>query len=655
MKPILSPLTPHFLPLIAMVLLLVGCAKMGQPDGGWYDEEPPKILGSSPQDKSVGVSSKKITIYFDEFIKLDNPSEKVVISPPQQEQAEIKGQGKKITVELQDSLLPNTTYTIDFSDAITDNNEDNPLGNYTYSFSTGDHIDTLEVSGYILEAEELEPIKGILVGLYQVDGDSADIHDSVFQTKPLLRVSRTDSRGHFVIKGIADGNYRVFALQDVDANYMYTQKSEKIAYNHEVIHPTWKPDIRQDTIWRDSLHILDIKQVPYTHFMPDNIVLRAYTEILTDRYLVKFERNNPDRFTLYYSYGDKQLPHLRGLNYDHNDAFVIEPTVKNDTITYWLRDTMLVNQDTLRTEVTYMMTDSLGNLVEQIDTLELLSKVPYEKRLKLKNDEYEKWKKKQDRLEKKGKPFQTEMPQRPLDVKYDIPSSIAPDQRITMQMPAPLSVADTAAIHLYSKIDTLWYRTSYVFGEIPQQHRSYQLIADWREGTEYSLEIDSAAFVDIYGTASKPFKQGFKVNTDDTYGNIFITINRFKDSTMVVQLLNKSDKVVKEVTAQAGVATFRYVKPDKYYMRMYIDSNNNGQWDTGEYGKRQAETVYYYPDFIECRAKWDVKESWNPEATPLYRQKPGDIIRQKADKQKKQIKSRNAERARSMGIDYIPN
>lgn len=655
MKPTLSSLTCHLLPLIAAVLLLVGCAKMGQPDGGWYDEEPPKILGSSPEDKSVNVSSKKITIYFDEFIKLDNPSEKVVVSPPQLEQPEIKGQGKKITVELQDSLLPNTTYTIDFSDAISDNNEDNPLGNYAYTFSTGDHIDTLEVSGYIVEAQNLEPIKGILVGLYEVGADSTDIHDSVFQTKPLLRVSRTDSRGHFVIKGIAEGNYRVFALQDMDGNYMYTQKSEKIAYNSDIIHPTWKPDVRQDTIWRDTLHILDIKRVPYTHFMPDDIVLRAYSETLTDRYLIKQERKEPDRFNLYFSYGDSLLPQVRGLDFDHNDAFIIEPSVKNDTITYWLRDTTLVNRDTLSIELTYMMTDTTGVLVQQVDTLELLSKVPFEKRQKQKNENYEKWRKKQEKLEKKGKPFQKEMPQPPLEIKYNVPSAIAPDQYITMQSPTPLSVADTAAIHLYSKIDSLWYRTSYVFGEMPQQHRVYQLIADWQPGTEYSLEVDSAAFVDIYGTTSKAFKQGFKVNGDDTYANLIMSINSFRDSTIVVQLLNKSDVLVKEVTAEAGVATFHYLKPDVYYLRMFVDSNANGLWDTGEYGKRQAETVYYYPESIECRAKWDIKETWNPMSRPAYMQKPGELVKQKADKQKKQIKSRNAERARSMGIDYIPN
>ena len=222
-------------------------------------------------------------------------------------------------------------------------------------------------------------------------------------------------------------------------------------------------------------------------------------------------------------------------------------------------------------------------------------------------------------------------------------------------MPKPLSVADTSAIHLYSKIDTIWYKSDYIFGEIPSQPRCYQIISNWQEGTEYSLEIDSAAFVDIYGNASKAYKQGVKVNGSDTYGNLFMTINVFRDSIVVAQLLNKSDKVVKETVCKDGVASFHYLKPDTYYMRIFIDRNNNGVWDTGEYGQREAETVYYFPDKIECRAKWDVKESWNPTKVVLYQQKPRELIRQVADKQKKQIKSRNAERARSMGIEYIPN
>ena len=630
----------------AACLLVASCAKMGQPDGGWYDETPPRIVRTTPQDQGVNVKSRKISIYFDEYIKVDNPTEKVVISPPQIEQAEIQAAGKKIEVELKDSLKPNTTYTVDFSDAISDNNEGNPLGNYTYSFSTGDHIDTLEVAGYVLDAQNLEPIKGILVGLY------ADLSDTVFTKQPMLRVSRTDSRGKFIIKGIAPGDYRIYALQDADNNYVFNQKSEQIAFTRDVITPTFKPDIRQDTIWRDSLHIDSIARVPYTHFLPDDITLRAFTETQTDRYLIKTERAEPDRFTLFFSYGDSLMPQIKGLNFDAEEAFIVETSEKRDTITYWLKDTTLVNQDTLRMELKYMATDTLGVLRLQTDTTEMLAKVPYEKRMKQKADKYEDWKKKQDRAKKRGKEYEEAYPVELLEPEYHAPSEPDPDQNVTIKMPTPLLKADTSCIHLYSKHDTLWYRSPFVFRQKEDCNRTYEILGEWRPGVEYSLEIDTLAFTDIYGKSTAPFKQGFKVKSEDSYASLLLDITGMADTTIVVQLLNSSDQPVKETMTDNGTAEFFYVKPGVYYVRMFIDSNRNGEWDTGDYAAdRQAETTYYYPEKIECKAKWDLTLTWNPTARRLYLQKPLEITKQKPEKEKT-IKRRNLERASKMGITY---
>ena len=634
-----------WLPLLA-ALAVVSCAKMGQPDGGWYDETPPVIVRTTPQDKGVNVKQKKISIYFDEYIKVDNPTEKVVISPPQIEQAEIAASGKKIVVELKDTLKPNTTYTVDFSDAITDNNENNPLGNYTYTFSTGDHIDTMEVAGYVLDAQNLEPIKGILVGLY------SNLSDTIFTKEPMLRVSRTDSRGKFVIKGVAHGDYRIYALQDADNNYIFNQKSEQIAFTHDIITPSSMPDIRQDTIWRDSLRIDSIVRVGYTHFLPDDIVLRAFTEVQTNRYLVKTERTEPDHFTMFFSYGDSLLPQIRGLNFNEQDAFIIEPTEKQDTITYWLRDTMLVNQDTLRMEVKYMATDTLGVLQLQTDTMDVLAKVPYEKRMKQQADEYEEWKKKQDKAKKRGKEYETEMPKKALEPKYNVASEPAPDQNVIITVPTPLASADTSRIHLYSKHDTLWYRSPFVLRPKPGQHRTYELLGEWRPGIEYSLEVDTMAFTDIYGKTSAPKKQGFKVKTEDAYATLLFDITGMADTTVVVQLLNSQDVMVKEVSTSNGRAEFFYIKPDTYYARMFIDTNKNGIWDTGDYAAdRQAETTYYYPDKIECKAKWDLTLTWNPTSRSLNLQKPMTITKQKPEKEKT-IKRRNQERAEKLGIPY---
>lgn len=637
-----------FLPFYLLVfLLLVSCAKMGQPDGGWFDETPPKVIGASPADGAVNVNQKKINIYFDEFIKLDNPSEKVVVSPPQLEQPEIKGAGRRIQISLVDSLKANTTYTIDFSDAISDNNEGNPMGNYTYSFSTGAAIDTMEVSGHVLESENLEPIKGILVGLY------ADHADSAFRTKPMLRVSRTDSRGRFVIKGVAPGSYRIYALQDQDGDYKFSQKSEKIAFSHDIIVPSCKPDVRQDTTWVDSLHIKSIDQVDYTHFLPDNIVLRAFTEPLTDRFFLKAERQKANSFTLFFSYGDSILPQIKGLNFEAENAFLVEASVKKDTITYWLKDTALVNQDTLLMDITYRMTDSTGVLVNKTDSAqEILSKEPYVKRMKEQEKELAAWTKKQEKKKKKGEPYDSVMEVKPLDVQLSASSQFDPDQNVIFSFPTPLAKVDTAAIHLYAKHDTLWYRAPMEF--LPLENRKYELRGEWRPDIEYSLEVDSAAFKDIYGLASKPIKQGFKVNSLDTYGTLLVNITSLHDLPLIVQLLDAQDKVVKETKTVNGVAEFYYLKPQKYYMRLIVDRNNNGKWDTGNYDSdQQAEEVYYYPEVIECKAKWDLTESWDPLARELSLQKPGAITKQKPDKEKK-VKNQNVQRAAKLGIQYVP-
>jgi uncharacterized protein (DUF2141 family) len=640
----------YFLLAISCLLLAVGCARMGSPDGGWYDDDPPVVLGSTPADKATGVKTNKINIYFDEYIKLADATQNVIVSPPQLEMPEIQAKGKKIVVELKDTLKPDMTYTIDFSDAISDNNEDNPLGNYTFTFSTGQQTDTLEVSGTVLSAENLDPVPSILVGLYE------DLADSAFRTKPLLRVARTDANGHFVIKGVAEGEYRIYALQDADGNYKFTQKSEMIAFSHETYKPYVKPDMRQDTIWRDTLHIDSIAQVHYMHYYPDDVVLTAFQEKQTDRYLLKTERKDADRINIFFSYGHEQLPIIRGLNFNSDDAFIVETNAKKDSITYWLRDTLLVNQDTLRMDLIYQMTDSLGMLVEHTDSaIEVLAKTPYEKRVKAQQKEYETWLKQQEKKRKREEPYDSIYPVKPLEPKYNVPQSMDPNRSISIEVPTPPAVLDTAGIHLYTKIDTLWYNASYEFHQRDSLLRYYELLVDWKPGAEYSFEVDSAAIIDIYGKACKSYKQGIKVKALDDYATLFFDISGYTDSAaVVVQLLDKSDKPVAQSKMESDhTAPFYYVAPGIYYARAFVDGNGNGVWDTGDYdADEQAETVYYYSREIETKAKFDITLSWNLTQQPLNQQKPSALVKKKSDK-KRQKKNRNADRAAKLGIQYI--
>ena len=631
------------------LLLLTSCARMGQPDGGWYDDTPPRIIHTSPNDKATGVTTRKVSIGFDEYIKLDGVSEKVVVSPPQMEMPEIKSSGKKIVIELKDTLKENTTYTVDFSDAISDNNEGNPMGNYTYSFSTGEQIDTLEVSGNVLDASNLEPVKGILVGLYD------DLSDTAFCTRPMMRVARTDGRGRFIIKGVAPGTYRIYALQDMDGDYMFTQRGEMVAFSADRFTPSCGPDIRQDTIWRDELRIDSIARVPFIHFYPDDVVLRAFTAQLTDRYLIKTDRQDERKIGLYFSYGSDELPKLRGLDFDATDAFVIEASEKKDTVIYWLRDTALINRDTLTVELQYLMTDSTGALVNYTDTITPMPKLSYEKRRKLQEAEIEKWQKAQDKAKKRGEPYDSVMPPKNIEPNIKIPGTMDPDKNVIIEMPTPLVRLDTSAIHLYLKHDTLWYRARLELRAVEGKLRNYELAAEWKPGVEYSLEVDSAAFEDIYGMVSAPVKRGLKIRQMDDYSSLMVNISGVDDTAkVVVQLLGSSGNVTKQVNAVSGTAEFYYVLPGKYYLSAFVDTNGNGRWDTGDYAAGlQPEEVYYNPKEIECKAKWDLTTSWNLTALPLTRQKPAAITKQKPDQEKK-LKNRNAERASNLGIEYRP-
>ena len=636
--------------VLSCLLLAVGCARMGSPDGGWYDDDPPRVVSSTPADQATDVTTQKITILFDEYIKLADPSQNVIVSPPQLEMPEIQAKGKKIVVELKDSLKPNTTYTIDFSDAISDNNEENPMGNFTYTFSTGEHIDTFEVAGYVLNASNLEPVKGSSVGLYN------NLADSVFRKEPLMRISRTDGTGRFVIKGVAPGEYRVYALQDADNDFKFTQKSEMIAFSHQTYKPYAKPDIRQDTIWRDTLHIDNILQVPYTHFYPDDIIMMAFQEVQTDRYLLKQpDRTDADRIKLFFSYGNEQLPVIKGLNFDADSAFVVEYNEKKDSLIYWLRDTTLINQDTLALSMEYMMTDSMGVLVSQTDTIEVIAKTSYVKRQKEKQKEYEKWEKEQEKKKKREEPYDSIYPITPLELKFNIPASINPTSKIRLEIPTPLEKADSSAVHLYSKVDSLWYRVPFVFRQLDAVMRQFEIVAEWQPETEYSLEIDSAAFVDIYGLASEAVNKGIKSKSLDEFASLVFRLSGVRDTGIVVQLLNREDKCLRQIrTGPDREAAFFYLDPGKFYARAFVDRNGNNLWDTGNYDEDlQPEEIYYFSGEIECKAKWDITKEWDLIAKPRNLQKPGALIKQKDNKEKKKKQNRNAERARKLGIEYI--
>ncbi|MBC8600874.1 Ig-like domain-containing protein [Parabacteroides acidifaciens] len=593
--------------LYGMLLLVViySCANIGSPNGGPYDEDPPKFVSSTPVPNQVNYKGKKIEILFDELIQIDKPSENVIITPPQMELPIIRSAGKKAVIELKDTLKENTTYTIDFTNSIADNNEKNIFENFSFAFSTGDVIDTLEVSGVLLNAENLEPMPGITIGLH------SNLEDSAFVKLPFDRTSRTNDKGQFTIRNIAPGTYHIFALNDVNRDYKFDQPGEDIAFLDSVIVPTFELTSRQDTAWKDSLTIDTIRTVGYTRFMPDNIELRLFKEKFERQYMVKPERPDEKYFTLRFNSKLDTVPVPVPINFTPEDSawYFVQQTEGGLAVNYWLADSTVWKQDTLQVQVSYPKSDSLNILRSQTDTVQVvMRRRPAEKKKK-----------------KKDEPEPIDF----LGMQVNASGSMNLFDTISVTFSEPVLDINEDMFFLDQKVDTVWNAVDFEFFPDTTNSLNFFIKRPWKYGEEYRIEVDSAAITSLYGKWNNFFTSEFKIKKEDEYGHFYLNIVGV-DTTAFVELLSSGDAPVRKAKVKDGGVLFMDLKPDKYYARIIIDTNDNGVWDTGNYAeKRQPEKVYYSPKMYEIMQNWQVEETWNVTSTPLAKQKPLEITKNK--------------------------
>ncbi|MDR0799136.1 MAG: Ig-like domain-containing protein [Dysgonamonadaceae bacterium] len=583
------------------LLILCGfyaCASIGSPSGGAYDLTPPQMIASKPEPNTIRFTGHKIELLFDEYISLEKPSEKVIITPPQQQAPVIKAIGRKITVELKDSLLPNTTYTFDFTDAIVDNNEKNAIEGFTYAFSTGDVVDSLIVSGILLNAENLEPMPNIMVGLH------VNLDDSAFTSLPFLRTSRTNDRGRFWIRNVSPGTYHVFALNDQNRNYRFDQPEEAIAFDDSLIIPSFEPAVRADTIWKDSLTVDSIRTVHYNRFTPDDVTLFLFTEDFQLQYFTKSERVNEKQFSLHFNSSQGLPPKLRLLDADAPENWVIPeraPDLKS--LTYWIVDSTVYQRDTLKIEMNYLATDSLHSLSSRTDTLQLT-------------------------LKKKAPPKKDAKPEF-LTIQVTPSGMIDVFDTLKITFSEPVLSFPDEWIRFEHKVDTLWKKQDFPLMQDSLNPQLWRVDHKWTYGQEYRLTVDSAALQSIYGKTNNELSLKFKTQIEEEYGNLYVAIEGINGKGFG-ELLNSSDKVVRISQLIDGELIFEDLKPAKYYLRYIDDTNGNGHWDTGNYTEKYPpERVYYYHGFFEIRKYSDIEQTWNVTEVPVEKQKPVDITKNK--------------------------
>jgi len=595
---------------LGVLFLIYSCAnKSVGPTGGPKDKTPPRVMRSSPKNGALNYNKKQIEIDFDEMISVEKPNENVMISPPQVKPPDIKAFGKKVTVNFNENLIGNTTYSVNFGNAIVDLNEKNPIKNYLFSFSTGDHIDTLKVSGTVINAEDLTPMAGIIVGIYEENSDS------VFFKKPFMRVGRTDEKGHFSIDNMKKGKYKIFALGDANHDYFY-QPGEGIAMGDSLISPTTRIEQMTDTIWKDSITVDSLHTYMGTRFLPDNLALRYFNESKKRQYFVKSERKEPFVFTLFFNTQMAKLPEVKPLNFNWNNKYILQKSAGMDTLTYWLKDSTVWKTDTLRMSMTYLKTDSLFQLKPITDTISV-----YQHKA---------------RISAKSKAAKKAVTPKMGHLKFT--SNMAPSFDVytpaILSFDAPLSRVDVSKIKLSQKVDTIYKDLKFKWRQMDSIKMTYAIDYKWVPEMSYRVTIDSAAFTSMYNKVSRSTKDEFKIKSLDDYSSIKMLMATFNPKA-VMQVLDTKDVVVATKPALEKGTLFEYLKPGDYYIRLFMDDNGNGKWDPGDLKtRRKPEEVYYYPKKLSLKANWEFEETWDYKLVPLLEQKPEELLKAAISKKK---------------------
>ena len=626
--------------------LLYSCANIGRPSGGPRDETPPVYVSSTPEPDQLNFTGSKITINFNEYIQIKDQNSKVVVSPAQKNMPIIRSAGKSVNVELRDTLLPNTTYCIDFADAIQDNNEGNPLDGFAIAFSTGDSIDTLQVSGVMLRAKDLEPMQSIIVGIHE------NLNDSAFSTIPLTRIARTNDLGQFTIRNMKPGRYHIFGLNDMDGNYTFS-RNEDLAFIDEIVVPSSYQRETTDTVFKFNGEIDTIQPGRHTVFTPNDLLLCMFNEEYSALYLKKDERPDESRIHLKFSTPIDTLPDLRVLKPTPSrpDWYRLQRTPQNDSLIYWLTDSNLIKSDSVLIEARYLISDSLDQLVMTTDTINFFYRHKTDKKKKKsdKDGSDDNKRKISSKDLKKGNDSNDDKPAKPASMFDSIPTlAMKFDQNIDYGNPLPINfetpidTINMRGIHIFQKeeSDTMWRPSTREIKIVPFDSVSvlkYHLIYPFEAGIKYRVEVDSLSIYDCYKQPNRTTTAEFAIPSLEEYANLYLLVN-VTDSAFV-ELLDSGEKVVKTATVKDGQAALEYVRPGTYYARIIIDANGNGKWDTGNYAQHlQPEEVYYFPNKILLRKNWDNEQTWNIYETAIDKQKPIDIKKNRSKAELKKIK-----------------
>lgn len=571
--------------LLILALLYFQCARVGTPTGGEKDKSPPRVKKSIPENYSIHFERDKIEIDFDEFFRLIELDRKLVISPPLEEKPEILTKGKTLVIDLKNNeFKENTTYTFNFSDAIVDNNEGNPIENFEFVFSTGNIIDSLSVTGTITRAFDLQPEEDVFVMLYENLNDSAPIKEIP------AYIAKADDEGKFKVNNIKADTFRVIGLKDMNLNYKFDLAGEPIAFMDSLLFIGMR---KKTELARD-----DTTQTGKALIEPPNIKLYLFTEEEEEQYLKSSER--PSSYQIIFIFNKPLTTELivNPVNFfPPDDWYLIEDYPNGDIISYWIKDSTIANAEVLTTELIYPVKDSTGVFKLYSDTVTLRYSKPAETRRKRRQETEQ-----EEQLLKLG-------------INVTRGSTLDLNSNILIESPTPVLNIDTSMINILKIEDTVEIEQDYRFFIDSIRIRKFWIRLPWEENSSYKIWIEPGAFKDIYGFKNDTVKIPFRTKEMDFYGNLIVSVQNVKAGVIVQLLDEKNNKLKKEHIENDKEVKFAYLYPKKYKLKVIFDKNKNGIWDTGNYFEKiQPEKVLFYSKEINIRANWDLEIDWDIEA-----------------------------------------
>lgn len=542
-----------------MSVLLVSCAQIVTPTGGKVDSKPPEAILYQPEKNAIHFNSSSIAISFDEFIQLKDAQKQIVISPPLQNKPDYSIKNKKLYVKFTDTLRKNTTYKINFGNAITDITEGNALSNFSYVFSTGSFIDSLSIKGNILDAFTLKADENMMVVLYEQDKYNRD--SCIYKEMPDY-FTYSDKAGHFEITNIKSGNYYLAAYADLNANFMFDEEDEKVAFVDSMIQINGVSKVNDE--------LLSFKSEPKKLFVKNEIQSKYFTRLI-------FNKIPNEKITT------RILPSL-------TDWCIEEISKYSDTITYWY------TPETRKFDSISLYLSRLDNKSGQVDGIIMM-----------------------DTIDVNLKKYRTNnQASRGNDrniLKLSFPNlvnqkSIKPSSDLIIACDMPIIKIDTSYIHLKINKEIIPFRIHHFTKGDKKLHVSFDTTFD----SAFTFTMYPSAIISVTDATIDSVKVQFTRMKTEDLSSLELAIHA-PDSIQNYIAIVKSEaggvELEKVFTSNTTLQLIELL-PGKYSCMLICDKNKNGRWDAGSYvRKEQAEKVYYLNKDMIAKPNWEIKEEWN--------------------------------------------